>query len=455
MSYTSYPMLCRACGSAGYAGGEKPPIDCPACDSSNIRWHSELFKLTLAHIDCDAFYASVEKRDNPELADRPVIVGGRERGVVAAACYIARQYGVRSAMPTWTALKKCPDAVVIRPRMAHYVETSRRIKDMMMRLTPLVQPISIDEAFLDLSGTEALHGCSPAVALLRLQNDIRETMGLTVSIGLASTKSLAKMASDRDKPDGFFIVGAAEAKAWLAPQPVSVLFGLGKAAVGRLNAAGFHTCGDLVAGDLAVLTNLLGRQAGQIQRLAAGIDNRAVTTERVAKSISSETTFSRDLGEFAELEAELEILCLKVSARLKSAGIAGGRVTIKLKRPDHRILTRSQTLQHRTDKSHLLFAAARELLRGETGPQRKFRLLGFGVDQLGTPEASSLLDLEGGISDRQNRLEAALDAVGQKLGEGAIQSGRIFQRQKRKSEPQPKHQQKPHGEPRGTPRSDK
>ena len=178
-----------------------------------MRWHAELFDLCIAHVDCDAFYASVEKRDNPQLADRPVIVGGRERGVVAAACYLARQYGVRSAMPTWTALKRCPDAIVIRPRMAHYVKISRQIRQKMLELTPLVQPISIDEAFLDLAGTEALHGCSPAVALVRMQTQIREEIGITVSIGLAPTKSLAKMASDRDKPDGFFAVGQLEPKA--------------------------------------------------------------------------------------------------------------------------------------------------------------------------------------------------------------------------------------------------
>ena len=428
MPVSSYPMLCRGCGSNGFVGGDSPPASCPQCNGEDVRWHAELFELCIAHVDCDAFYASVEKRDNPELADRPVIVGGRERGVVAAACYIARQYGVRSAMPTWTALKRCPDAVIIRPRMAHYVKISRQIRQKMMELTPLVQPISIDEAFLDLSGTEALHGCSPAVALVRMQSQIRAEIGITVSIGLAATKSLAKMASDRDKPDGFFAVGQAEAKSWLAPQPVSVLFGLGKAAVGRLNAGGINSCGDLVGADIRQLTAILGKQAKQIQKLAAGIDTRPVTTERVAKSISSETTFHHDLGTFADLEAELEVLCLKVSARLKTAGIAGGRITLKLKRPDHQILTRSQTLQGRTDKAHLLFAAARKLLFAEVKPRRSFRLIGFGVDQLGAPAEPSLLDIKGGFSDKQNRLEAAMDQVQQKLGENALQTGRMFQR---------------------------
>ena len=431
MPVSSYPMLCRRCGSNGFVGGEDPPTSCPHCHDEDVRWHAELFDLCIAHVDCDAFYASVEKRDNPQLADRPVIVGGRERGVVAAACYLARQYGVRSAMPTWTALKRCPDATVIRPRMAHYVKISRQIRQKMLELTPLVQPISIDEAFLDLAGTEALHGCSPAVALVRMQTQIREEIGITVSIGLAPTKSLAKMASDRDKPDGFFAVGQLEAKSWLAPQPVSVLFGLGKSAAGRLNAAGYGTCGDLVEADIGQLTAILGKQAKQIQDLATGIDTRPVTTERIAKSISSETTFHADLGTFSDLEAELEVLCLKVSARLKNAVIAGGRITLKLKRPDHQILTRSQTLQSRTDKAHMLFAAARKLLLAEVKPGRSFRLIGFGVDQLGAPDAPSLLDIEGGFSDRQNKLEAAMDQVQQKLGENALQTGRMFQRHRK------------------------
>ena len=213
MPVSSYPMLCRRCGINGFVGGEDPPTSCPHCHSEEVRWHAELFDLCIAHVDCDAFYASVEKRDNPQLADRPVIVGGRERGVVAAACYLARQYGVRSAMPTWTALKRCPDAIVIRPRMAHYVKISRQIRKKMLELTPLVQPISIDEAFLDLAGTEALHGCSPAVALVRMQTQICEEIGITVSIGLAPTKSLAKMASDRDKPNGFLPLANSKPKA--------------------------------------------------------------------------------------------------------------------------------------------------------------------------------------------------------------------------------------------------
>ena len=424
----SFQMLCRACLRSGYIGGVAPPGSCPHCGSTDIRSSRELFGLTIAHVDCDAFYASVEKRDDPSIRDRPVIVGGRERGVVAAACYIARQYGVRSAMPTWQALKRCPNAVVIRPRMNHYVAVSRQVRARMLALTPLVQPLSIDEAFLDLAGTERLHGCSPAEALVRMQRDIRDEIGITVSVGLSGTKSLAKMASDRDKPDGFFAVDMDRAAAWLAPQPVSVLFGLGKAAVRRLNAAGIETCGDLVAAPAGQLTGVLGRNANTIADLAAGIDPRPVTAEREAKSISSETTFIRDLSTTAELEAELEMLCQKVSTRLKAQSLAGGRVTLKLKRPDHRILTRSQTLSERTDKAHLLFAVGRELLAREVDGRRSYRLLGIGTDQLGAPGGGDLLALADDDTSRRDNLEAAIDDLHARLGSDSLQSGRMFTR---------------------------
>jgi DNA polymerase-4 len=431
MSGGAFQMLCRSCLRSGHVGGTTPPANCPSCGSADVRSGRELFSLTIAHVDCDAFYASVEKRDNPDIRDRPVIVGGRERGVVAAACYIARQFGVRSAMPTWQALKRCPDAVVIRPRMDHYVSISRAIRAHMLALTPLVQPLSIDEAFLDFAGTEALHGCTAAESLLRLQRTIREDIGITVSIGLSGTKSLAKMASDRDKPDGFFAIDMAGAAAWLAPQPVSVLFGLGKAAVARLASAGITSCGDLVAANPRELTALLGRGAPTIRNLAAGIDPRPVTPDREAKSISSETTFITDLSTQAELEAELEILCLKVSTRMKAQGLAGGRVTLKLKRPNHSLLTRSQTLGERTDKAHALFAVGRELLARETGKGQRYRLLGIGADQLGPPQGQGLLDIADDNSRRRDDLEAAIDDLHARMGRDSLQTGRRFRRHHR------------------------
>ena len=422
----SFAVLCRECGAAGFVGALKTPYDCVVCQSRNIRSHPELFDLTIAHVDCDAFYASIEKRDNTDLLNKPVIVGGGDRGVVAAACYIARQYGVRSAMPAWQALKRCPDAVVIKPRMAYYTKVSRQVRDHMLSLTPLVQPLSIDEAFLDLSGTEKYHKCSPAEALMRLQKHIYADIGITVSIGLGPNKSLAKMASDRDKPDGFFIIGAAEAETWLAPQSVSVLFGIGKVAIKKLHSAGYHSCSDLVAANERHLAAVLGSQTRQIMALAKGIDQRPVTPKRAAKSVSNETTFSRDLSGFKDLEAELERLCSKLAKRLKVSQLTGATINLKLKRSDHRIITRSYSLETPTDKAHLLFDVGRRLLIPETKKQISYRLLGIGVSHLDHVKTQTLFDRNGGVDDKRNRLEAAMDQLQSKLGDRIIQSGRQF-----------------------------
>ena len=424
----SFTFLCRDCGSAGFVGAPDPPHDCGECQSRNIRSHPELFDLTIAHIDCDAFYASIEKRDNPDLSHKPVIVGGGDRGVVAAACYIARRYGVRSAMPAWQALKRCPEAVVIKPRMAHYTKVSRQVRDHMLSLTPLVQPVSIDEAFLDLSGTQKYHKCSPAEALMRLQKHIYADIGITVSIGLGPNKSIAKMASDRDKPDGFFVIGVAEVETWLAPQPVSVLFGIGKATIKKLHRAGYHSCADLVAADECHLAAVLGSQTRQIMALAKGIDQRPVTPERAPKSVSNETTFSRDLSDFTDLEAELERLCSKLAKRLKADQLTGATVTLKLKRSDHRIITRSYSLDTPTDKAHILFDVGRRLLASETKKQISYRLLGIGVSHLDHVTTQTLFDHNGGFDDKRNRLEAAMDQLQGKLGDRIIQSGRQFSR---------------------------
>ena len=424
----AYAMLCRNCGTAGHVGSVVPLTACPSCQSNHIRTHPDLFTLTIAHIDCDAFFASVEKLDNPALADRPVIVGGGDRGVVAAACYIARQFGVRSAMPAWQALKKCPDAVVIRPRMSRYVDIGQQVREKMLSLTPLVQPLSIDEAFLDLAGTQKLHRASPAEALHRLQQEIKRDIGISVSVGLSGTKSLAKMASDRDKPDGFFVIGTREAAAWLAPQPVSVLYGVGKSAIARLNAIGVFTCHDLAKGNPKALSAALGSQTITVMNLAKGTDPRPVVSERETKSISNETTFAKDLSDFAALETELEFLCQKLSARLKAKQLAGSTVTLKLKRSNHRIISRSRTVPSRIDKAFHLFDIGRELLRPEVKKSNAYRLIGIGVDNLGEPSETRLFDLEGGDDDKRNRLEAAVDQLHGKMGIGALHTGRQFAR---------------------------
>jgi DNA polymerase-4 len=417
---------------AGHVGAASAPDTCPDCGSADIRVHPDLFRLTIAHIDCDAFYASIEKRDNPDLISKPVIVGGGSRGVVAAACYIARQYGVKSAMPSWQALKKCPDAVVLRPRMSHYAAIGQAIREKMLSLTPLVQPLSIDEAFLDLAGTQKLHRASPAEMLLRLQQEIRSDIGITVSVGLAANKSMAKMASDADKPEGFFVIGSGEAEDWLAPQPVSVLYGIGKAALARLNSVGIATCGDLARGNDKAVIAALGGQAERIIDLARGLDPRPVLPDRETKSLSAETTFGEDITSFSHLEAELEALCSKVSSRLKAKELAGTTITLKLKLATHRILTRSRTVSRPLNKAYELFDISRELLRPETNKKLKYRLIGIGVSNFSELDGTPALALEDAISGRRNRLEDAFDKLHSKLGQDSVQTGRQFSRRSRK-----------------------
>ena len=427
-------ILCRSCGLAGYLGAPLTDQLCPDCGSGQLLQHPELLDLSLAHIDCDAFYASVEKADNPALQDKPVIVGGGKRGVVAAACYIARQFGVRSAMPSWQALQKCPHAVVIRPRMARYQEISRKIRAKMLSLTPLVEPLSIDEAFLDLSGTQKLHRRSPAEMLAALQSEIVAELGLTVSVGLSYNKSLAKMASDQDKPNGFFVLGTTEAADWLASRPVSILFGLGKASVARLEQAGYQTCRDLVQAEPAQLRALLGSQTDRLTALAKGTDPRPVTPVSRAKSLSAETTFDTDISDYAELEAELELLSQKVSRRLKKAGLQGRRVQLKLKTDTHRILTRSKTLTQPSNRHFILFEAAAELLRAECRPGRFWRLLGIGMEGFDGAGAQALPDLFAPEKEDSRRagLEEALDRLHEKMGGEAVATGRHFTRQTRR-----------------------
>ena len=263
---------------------------------------------------------------------------------------------------------------------------------------------------------------------MRLQKHLYADIGITVSIGLGPNKSLAKMASDRDKPDGFFVIGAAEAETWLAPQPVSILFGIGKATIKKLHSAGYHSCADLVSANELHLAAVLGSQTRQIMALAKGIDQRPVTPERVAKSVSNETTFSRDLSDFTDLEAALERLCSKLAKRLKAGQLTGATVTLKLKRSDHRIITRSYSLDTPTDKAHKLFDIGRWLLAQETKKQIPYRLLGIGVSYLDHVTTQTLFDHNGGFDDKRNRLEAAMDQLQSKLGNRIIQSGRQFSR---------------------------
>ena len=426
----SFTFLCRDCYASGYWGGEHAPQYCPYCRTGRLCVDDEILTLSIAHIDCDSFYASIEKRDNPDLQGKPVMVGGETRGVVAAACYEARKFGVRSAMPTFQAKKLCPHITIIKPRMDHYVTVSRKIRDMMQSLTPLVEPLSIDEAFLDLTGTQNLHKASAAEMLMRLQKTIESEIGITVSVGLAANKSLAKLASDQDKPNGFFILNAAQAKQWLAPRPVSTIYGIGKSAAKRLTDAGYRTCDDIVQADLRQLVPVLGKQALFIQQLAQGVDNRKILTIREIKSVSSETTFNKNLNSESDLLPLLERQSLRVSRRLKAQALQGNVVTLKLKSSSFKSLTRRKTIAHPTDKAHEIFDVATRLLKKEIGPDKSWRLLGVGVDgfdaKAQTPDFLSAMDEK---SQRKDKLEKALDDMHAKFGGDVVFSGRQMTRQ--------------------------
>ena len=418
--------LCRDClnlSAEATAAAATEQERCSVCQSPRVVRHTELGTLGIAHIDCDAFYASVEKRDRPELRDRPVIVGGGRRGVVSAACYLARIHGVHSAMPMFKALKACPEATVIRPDMTKYSAEGRRIREMMRALTPLVEPLSIDEAFLDLNGTEALHGGPPAQSLASLALKIEREVGITVSIGLSYNKSLAKVASDLDKPRGFALIGEAEALDFLAPRPVSTIWGVGKSLQRALSRDGIETIGTLRAYDEATLVSRYGRIGQRLYNFARGKDLRRIEPNSAAKSVSSETTFESDIVDFDSLKARLWPLCEAVARRLKRAELAGQSVTLKLKTKDFRLITRSRKLDGPTRLAETLYRAALPLLEREADG-RAYRLIGIGTSDLGDDEQADRPDLLDPDRSRRARVEEAIDSVRERLGNEAIFKGR-------------------------------
>jgi DNA polymerase-4 len=398
---------------------------CPACGAARLLRHPQLFTLNIAHIDCDAFYASVEKRDRPDLADLPVIVGGGTRGVVTTCCYVARLYGVRSAMPMFKALKLCPNAVVIRPNMAKYVAVSRDIRARLDRLTPLVQPLSIDEAVLDLSGTQALHNAPPAITLNRLSRQIEAEIGVTISIGLAANRLLAKLAAERGKPRGFTILGS-EAPALLAPEPVTLLPGIGPALAKRLAGLGITRIGQLAALDPSSARKKLGEEGPSLAARARGEDLRSVRLDRDTKSISAETTFSHDLSALSDLEAELWRLCEKLGRRLKSEDYAAAGVVLKLKTAAFVSRTRNQRLPTPTCLPETLFDSARTLLRREAAGD-SFRLIGIGASPLAPAALADQPDLaDGPQTTRRAARQAAIDHLRDRFGAAAIAHGRTL-----------------------------
>ena len=413
--------LCRDCLTP-FDGGSR----CPACRSPRVVSHEELFTLSIAHMDCDAFYASVEKRDNPALRDQAVIVGGGSRGVVSTCCYLARIKGVRSAMPMFQALRLCPEAVVVKPRMAAYAEASRAIRALMEELTPAIEPLSLDEAFLDLTGTARLHGAPPAILLARLTKRMETDLGLTGSIGLSHNKFLAKIASDLDKPRGFAVIGKAETAAFLAPKPVRLIWGVGTATQGALEQAGIRTISDLLRWDRTDLTARFGHMGDRLWHLARGIDTRPVARDEPVKSISKETTFHEDTSDPDLLDGHLWRLAEQVADRAKAKDLAGRTVTLKLKQADFRLVTRRQSLADPTQLADRIYRAARALFdqKGTPGP---FRLIGVGISDL-SPGAEA--DREGDLLDRdaarRAAAERATDRIRSRFGKDAIVKGRAL-----------------------------
>lgn len=415
--------LCRDCLEEFDSALNEPR--CPNCGSPRVISHPELGALTIAHIDCDAFYASIEKRDDPALKDKPVIVGGGHRGVVSAACYVARLYGVRSAMPMFQALKACPHATVIRPNMSKYSAVGSEVRTIMKDYTPLVQPLSIDEAFLDLSGTETLHKGTAARTLSLITKRIESELGVTGSVGLSYNKFLAKVGSDLDKPRGFAVIGAAEATSFLAPKSVKIIWGVGRALEGKLRRDGITTVGHLQRMEEDKLVKRYGSIGSRLFHFSRGHDNREVTPSSAPKSISAETTFAEDIFNLDELCRRIWPLCETVATRLKARTLAGRTVTVKLKRADFQQLTRSRTLPNATQLAEVIYRTSVAIIEKEAvGPA--FRLIGVGVADILDAEDADPPDLLQKSSPKAHRNEQAIDAVRAKFGSEAIKKGRAI-----------------------------
>ena len=415
------PGFCRDCFTATASNARR----CRACGSPRLIRHAELHTLSIAHIDCDAFYAAVEKRDRPELADKPVIVGGGTRGVVSTACYIARIHGVKSAMPMFKALKLCPEAVVIKPDMAKYAAAGKVVRDLMLEVTPLVEPLSIDEAFLDLTGTARLHGMSPALTLARLLARIQATVGITASAGLSHNKFLAKLASDLEKPRGFSVLGRAETLSFLAQKPVGFIWGVGKAMQEELAKGGITMIGQLQQMEKTDLMRRYGGMGARLYHLSRGEDQRIVSTDDSSKSISAETTFNTDIGDRAELERILWPLAEKVSRRAKAEGVAGHTVVLKLKTADFKTRTRNVSLDDPTLLANRIYDAALPLLAREaTGTA--FRLIGVGISGLVEARPEQETETLDATTAARAKAELAVDKIRGKFGAGSVGRGITF-----------------------------
>lgn len=416
--------LCRDC-AAIFEQRNRMIDRCQSCGSPRTLIHPEITQLSIAHIDCDAFYASVEKRDNPDIRDKPVIIGGGQRGVVSAACYVARTSGVRSAMPMFKAKKACPDAIIIKPDMVKYSKVGREIRQMMRDLTPLVEPLSIDEAFLDLGGTQRLHKKAPAQSLALLARKIESEVGVTVSVGLSHNKFLAKIASDFDKPRGFAVIGQLETEDFLRDKPIGIIWGVGKVTQQKLAQKGIRTIADLRRAGLKDLSQQHGELGSRLANLAWGRDTRRVNPKRDTKSVSSETTFHHDIEDRKELERKLWIQSERTADRLKKSNLAGNTVTLKLKSANFRTVTRRTTLKSATSLADTIFEYGKMLLNGEPDGTA-YRLIGIGVSGLIEGIRTEPVDFLDGQAGKKANLELAVDDLRAKFGKEALKKGRAI-----------------------------
>ncbi|HBS23201.1 MULTISPECIES: DNA polymerase IV [Thalassospira] len=374
--------------------GEGAYAPCPVCGGKRGIAHAELPELFIGHLDCDAFYASIEKRDRPELMDQPVIIGGGHRGVVSTCCYVARKFGVRSAMPAFKARELCPDGVFLKPDMAKYQREGYRVRDMMRAITPDIEPLSIDEAFLDLTNAQGTHGKTAAECLIDLQAEIRREVGITVSIGLSYNKFLAKIASDLNKPFGFSMIGTAEAVSFLADKPVRMMWGVGPAMERKLRDDGITTIGQMQQLDIHALQGRYGSIGKRFFHFSRGQDNRRVEQSSERKSLSSETTFNEDISDLDELVDIAKRLTARVASDLARKEIAGHTVVLKLKSADFKTRTRNMRLTYPTLREDLILETALTLLKKEVDGTR-YRLLGVGVADLFPAETADPADLFG------------------------------------------------------------
>lgn len=414
------PILCRDC-IYFFEGDEKTIFQnqCPNCGSRRLIGHEILDKLSIAHIDCDAFYANIHKRDDKSLLHQPVIIGGGKRGVVSTACYIARTFGVKSAMPMFQATKLCPNAIIIKPNIKLYAKVGREVKQLMQELTPIVDSVSIDEAYLDLSGTQRLHKANPAQSLARLANKIEKEIGISVSIGLSENRFLAKTASELDKPRGFFAISKADVPKILWHKNISLLHGVGPSTVNKMAKLGINTIEQLAKSDEAFLFKHLGPNSSRLIKMANGEDNRGFEDNIKRKSISSETTFFNDISDYSELIIILQKLCERVGREARQKKLAGRCINIKLRTANFKTINRQVSFENSTQSGRNMFIIAKKLLENEL-KFAPFRLIGIGLSDLINEENADKGDLINQNAPKNLKLEQALDKIINKFGENAL-----------------------------------